>query len=232
MGQCISQGQPEFQQSRNTLQARGEFLGSDLRVMFNNPVYSDTIITCKDGGVLYGSKLLLAAQYLYMGNITMETLTLKNVVEAYFAAEYFLLPQLEEIVISFLDNALKCSADNNLAAKFLTQATEFMLTSTDDILYRTLYDCLIVTPLETIDYGILNQEGLQFIISANEIKTEEFATPEYGVFRYIILWAANKISQDAVTYFEYLLPTTDHAEHLDVLQLDRLRRAHEINHYK
>ncbi|CAG8741170.1 16008_t:CDS:1, partial [Cetraspora pellucida] len=29
-----------------------------------------------------------------------------------------------------------------------------------------------------------------------------------------------------------LLPTSDHAEHLDVLQLDRLRRAHEINHYK
>ncbi|CAG8745780.1 6752_t:CDS:1, partial [Cetraspora pellucida] len=219
MGQCISQSQPEFQQSRNTLQARGEFLGSDLRVMFNNPVYSDTIITCKDGGVLYGSKLLLAArsdifaniflkskndndsnapnydnirlpefnsktilmilEYLYMGNITMETLTLKNVVEAYFAADYFLLPQLEELVISFLDNALKCSADNNLAAKFLTQATEFMLPSIDDILYRTLYDCLVVTPLETIDFGILNQEGLQFIMSPKEIENEEFATPEY-----------------------------------------------------
>ncbi|CAG8654181.1 22208_t:CDS:1 [Dentiscutata erythropus] len=271
MGQCISQGQSEFRQSRNTLQARGEFLGSDLRVMFNNPVYSDIIITCKDGGVLYGSKLLLAArsdifanmflksnndknatknedsisfpefnsktilmilEYLYMGNITMETLTLNNVVEAYFGAEYFLLPQLEDIVISFLDNALKCSADNTLAAKFLTQATEFMSPSTDDILYRTLHKCLIVTPLETVNFGILNQEGLQFILSPKGIEDEEFATSEYGVFRYILLWAANKISKDVVTHFESLLPTSDQAEHLDVLQLDRLRRAHEINHYK
>ncbi|CAG8714736.1 33599_t:CDS:1 [Gigaspora margarita] len=271
MGQGISQGQPEFQQQRNMLQARGEFLGSDLRVMFNNPVYSDIIITCKDGGVLYGSKLLLAArsdvfanlflksnnekkptnnddyisfpefnsktiliilEYLYMGNITMETLTLNNVVEAYFAADYFLLIQLEDMIISFLDNALKCSADNCLAAKLLTQATEFMLPSTDDILYQTLYKCLIVTPLETINFGILNHEGLQFILSPKEIEIEEFASPEYSVFRYIILWAANKISQDVVAYFESLLPTSDQAEHLDVLQLDRLRRAHEINHYK
>ncbi|CAG8721885.1 7457_t:CDS:1, partial [Scutellospora calospora] len=96
----------------------------------------------------------------------------------------------------------------------------------------TLHKSLIVTSLETIDFEIFNEEGLQFILSPKEAENEEFATPEYSVFRYIILWAANKISRDAVIYFKSLLPTSDNAERLDVLQLDKLRKAHEKNHYK
>src|SRR6266516_4328883 len=63
MGACISRGSKSDDNTiREILLHKGEFLGADLRAMFNNPVYSDIIITCKDGGVVYGSKLLLAAR--------------------------------------------------------------------------------------------------------------------------------------------------------------------------
>ncbi|CAG8499462.1 6665_t:CDS:2 [Funneliformis mosseae] len=279
---------------KEVLLHKGEFLGADLRAMFNNPVYSDIIITCKDGGVVYGSKLLLAArsdifarllikdinnkendkennnnssslslnklnfdnsennltftefnseilliilEYLYMGNITMESLTLTNVVEAYLGAEYFLLPGLEEIIITFLDNALKCSADNNLSAKILTHASEFMLPSSDDTLFRTLHNCLVITPLESIDYDNLTTEGLTFILSPLNINTsyEEFVTSEYGVFRYITLWSAyhcDENNDSILSYFEPLLPSSDHAEHLDAGELEQLRKLHEKNSKK
>ncbi|CAG8755343.1 2996_t:CDS:1, partial [Acaulospora colombiana] len=55
MGSCASKPHRKPEHFTKTLQARGEILGADLRAMFNNPVYSDIIITCKDGGVVYGS---------------------------------------------------------------------------------------------------------------------------------------------------------------------------------
>ncbi len=293
MGACVSQNKKNNIMEEGGLLHKGEFLGADLRAMFNNPVYSDIIITCKDGGVIYGSKLLLAArsdvfsrlllkdnkdddivghnrnhnnnnsnlslnktnlesndnnitftefnseilliilEYLYMGDITMESLTLHNVVEAYLGAEYFLLPGLEEIIITFLDNALKCSADNNLPAKLLTHASEYMLPSSDDTLFRTLYNCLIVTPLESIDYSNLTAEGLSFILSPPNINTsyEEFVTSEYGIFRYVILWAAHRCDNSNLvkSYFEPLLPSSDRAEHLDANELEQLRLLHEKN---
>ncbi|PKY50528.1 hypothetical protein RhiirA4_406601 [Rhizophagus irregularis] len=287
MGACLSRNNKSNDNNnmREILLYKGEFLGADLRAMFNNPVYSDIIITCKDGGVVYGSKLLLAArsdvfarlilnneennnrnnnresrntfssndnhitftefssstlliilEFLYMGDIMIESLTLNNIVEAYLGAEYFLLTGLEEVIITFLDNALKCSADNNLAAKLLTQASEFMLPSSDDLFFRTLHNSLVVTPLETIEYHNLTAEGLSFILSPTNMDTtyEEFVTPEYGVFRYIVLWAAHHCNNNnlVVSYFEPLLPPSDHAEHLDANEIEQLRKSHEKNKKK
>ncbi|RIA91580.1 hypothetical protein C1645_767218 [Glomus cerebriforme] len=288
MGACISRNNKNNSNNnmREILLYKGEFLGADLRAMFNNPVYSDIIITCKDGGVVYGSKLLLAArsdvfsrlilnnednnnrdnrnkdnrdtfstddnhitftefcsstlliilEYLYMGDIMIESLTLNNIVEAYLGAEYFLLPGLEEIIITFLDNALKCSADNNLSAKLLTQASEYMLPSSDDVFFRTLHNRLVVTPLESIEYNNLTAEGLLYVLSPSNMDTdyEEFVTPEYGVFRYVVLWAAHRCnnSNSVVTYFEPLLPSSDHAEHLDANEIEQLRKSHEKNKKK
>ncbi|RHZ87495.1 hypothetical protein Glove_34g116 [Diversispora epigaea] len=271
MGSCTSKPSKGSEQF-SMLKERGDFLGADLRAMFNNPVYSDIIITCKDGGIVYGSKLLLAArsdvfsrillnpsitditknegeinnsisfleftsstlliilEYLYLGYITHDTLSLGNVVEAYLCSEYFMIPKLEEVIITFLDNALKCSADSNLAAKLLSQATEFMLPSSDDIFFRTLYNCLVTTPFGTINYGALNEEALKFILSPinkDKNENEEFVTPEYGVFRYLLLWSVHKISPDLLPSFELLLPSIDTAEQLDSQQLIQLRKLQE-----
>ncbi|CAB5154151.1 unnamed protein product [Rhizophagus irregularis] len=63
---------------------------------------------------------------------------------------------------------------------------------------------------------------------------EEFVTPEYGVFRYIVLWAAHHCNNNnlVVSYFEPLLPPSDHAEHLDANEIEQLRKSHEKNKKK
>ncbi|CAG8544565.1 15038_t:CDS:1, partial [Acaulospora colombiana] len=180
------------------------------------------------------STLLIILEYLYMGTITQETLSLNNVVEAYLCSEYFMIPQLEEIIITFLDNALRCSADNNLSARLLTQAAELMLPSAGDAFFRTLYSCLAITSLETIDYENLSEAALRFLLSSiNEDDTdEEFVTPEYSVFRYIVLWSAHKVSSSLMTHFELLLPSVDLAERLDAQQLNQLRNLQERRNRK
>src|SRR3954467_13395562 len=44
---------------------RGDSLTEDLKVMINNPLYSDIIIICKDDEELHACKLLLAARSEY-----------------------------------------------------------------------------------------------------------------------------------------------------------------------
>src|SRR6266487_18637 len=108
---------------------RGYSLEQDLRLLINNPKYSDIEILCKDEEKLYGCRAILAArsevfdsllyngmkesyerqisfpeintsgmkvilEYVYTGSIKEESLTKDNIVEAFRAADYFLLPDL------------------------------------------------------------------------------------------------------------------------------------------
>ena len=108
---------------------RGNSLEQDLRLLINNPKYSDMEILCEDEKKLYGCRALLAArsevfdrllyngmkesyenqisfpkinsagmeiilEYVYTGSIKEESLTKDNIVEAYYAADYFQLPNL------------------------------------------------------------------------------------------------------------------------------------------
>src|SRR5947209_8126174 len=106
---------------------RGYSLEQDLRLLINNPKYSDIEILCEDEKKLYGCRAILAArsevfnsllyngmkesyqnqisfpeinssvmeiilEYVYTGLIKEEFLTKDNIVEAFYAADYFQLP--------------------------------------------------------------------------------------------------------------------------------------------
>src|SRR5438046_5083143 len=108
---------------------RGYSLGQDLRLLINNPKYSDIEILCENEKKLQGCRAILAArsevfdrllyngmkesyenqitfpeinsagmeiilEYVYTGSIKEESLTKDNIVEAYYAADYFQLPNL------------------------------------------------------------------------------------------------------------------------------------------
>ncbi|CAG8742046.1 14381_t:CDS:1, partial [Acaulospora morrowiae] len=45
-----------------TTMVRGNSLIDDLRLLINNPRYSDLEIWCKDDSVLYGNRAILAAR--------------------------------------------------------------------------------------------------------------------------------------------------------------------------
>src|ERR1051326_4631333 len=119
---------------------RGYSLGQDLRLLINNPKYSDIEILCEDEKKLYGLRAILAArsevldrllyngmkesyekqiyfpeinssgmeivlEYIYTGSIKEESLTKDNIVEAYHAADYFQLPDLQDFIIKTVKDA-------------------------------------------------------------------------------------------------------------------------------
>ncbi|POG79873.1 hypothetical protein GLOIN_2v1765219 [Rhizophagus irregularis DAOM 181602=DAOM 197198] len=94
-------------------------LEKDLRLLINNPKYSDIEILCEDEKKLYGCRAILAARsesferqislltinssgmeiilkYFYVVSIKENSLTKDNIVEAYYdAVDYFQLSDLQ-----------------------------------------------------------------------------------------------------------------------------------------
>src|SRR5437763_14348701 len=122
--------------------ARGHSLEQDLKLLINNPKYSDIEILCENEKKLYGCRAILAArsevfngllyngmkesyekqisfptisssgmeiilEYIYTGSIKEESLTKDNTVEAYRAADYFQLLNLQDFITKHLRNILK-----------------------------------------------------------------------------------------------------------------------------
>ncbi|CAG8647001.1 uncharacterized protein OCT59_000936 [Rhizophagus irregularis] len=118
---------------------RGYSLEKDLRLLINNPKYSDIEILCEDEKKLYGCRAILAArsevfdrllyngmkesyetqisfpkinstgmeivlEYTYTGSIKNESLTKDNIIEAFYAADYFQLPDLQDFIMKVFKN--------------------------------------------------------------------------------------------------------------------------------
>src|SRR5688572_15913074 len=118
---------------------RGYSLEQDLRLLINNPKYSDIEILCRDEEKLHGCRAILAArsevfdrllyngmkesyenqiffpeintsgmvvilEYVYTGSTKLESLTMDNIVEAFHAADYFQLPDLQDFIMKTVKN--------------------------------------------------------------------------------------------------------------------------------
>src|SRR3954467_9983966 len=119
---------------------RGYSLEQDLRLLINNPKYSDIEILCQDEKKLYGCRAILAArsdvfnsllyngmkesyekqisfpkinssgmeivlEYIYTGSVKEGSLIKENIVEAFHAADYFQLPDLQDFTMKTVKNA-------------------------------------------------------------------------------------------------------------------------------
>src|SRR3984957_16419974 len=122
--------------------SRGYSLKKDIRILINNPKYSDIEILCEDEKKLYGCRAILAArsevfdrllyngmkesyenqisfptinssvmeiilEFTYTGSIKEESLTKDNTVEAFYAADYFQLPNLQDLIMKTVKNTLE-----------------------------------------------------------------------------------------------------------------------------
>src|ERR1044072_1938636 len=132
---------------------RGYSLEQDLRLLINNPKYSDIEILCGDEKKLYGCRAILAArsevldrllyngmkesyekqisfpnvnssemkiilEYTYTGSIKKKSLTEDNIIEVFYAADYFQLPNLQDFIIETARNI-------NYKAELLSKFVEF-----------------------------------------------------------------------------------------------------------
>ena len=223
---------------------RGYSLEQDLRLLINNPKYSDIEILCEDEKKLHGCRAILAArsevldrllyngmkesyekqisfprinsavmeiilEYIYTGSIKEESLTKDNITEVLYAANYFQLPNLQNLIIKNVQNNL----DNleNYSPEILSKVVDAMplLELENDTLLNLLVEAVATMPLSTIEFGRLSIAALQCLLSCTYEKEKFFATSEYEVFRYSALLAARQVSNDAYKTITEQLPTLE-----------------------
>ncbi|CAG8578535.1 uncharacterized protein OCT59_001006 [Rhizophagus irregularis] len=223
---------------------RGYSLKKDLRLLINNPKYSDVEILCEDKKKLFGCRAILAArsevfdrllyngmketyenqisfpninssgmeiilEYIYTGSINEESLTKDNTIEAFYAADYFQLPDLQDFIMIVFKSTMERNYRENYSPELLSKVAEIMPISEDNILLNLLVESVATIPLNTIEFGRLSIKALQYLLSCTYDKEKPFVTPEYEVFRYSAIVAAKQVSNDAYVTLMEILPTLE-----------------------
>src|SRR4051794_37478244 len=146
---------------------RGYSLEQDLRLLINNPKYSDVEILCEDEMKLYACRAILAArsevfdrllyngmketyenqisfpelnsagmeivlEYTYTGTVEKESLTKDNIIEAFYAANYFQLPCLQDIITKQVKTNLEENYEDNYSPELLSKIAETMSLTEDN----------------------------------------------------------------------------------------------------
>ncbi|RGB37170.1 hypothetical protein C1646_741305 [Rhizophagus diaphanus] len=225
---------------------RGYSLEQDLRLLINNPKYSDVEILCEDGKKLHSCRAILAArsevfdrllyngmketyenqisfpkinsagmeiilEYIYTGSVKEESLTKDNTVEAFYAANYFQLTDLQDFITKTFKNT---NLSKNYSPELLSNVSEKMPLTEDNILLNLLVEAVAIIPLNNIEFGRLSITGLEYFLSITYGKEVPFVTREYEVFRYSAILAAKQVSNDAYESLMKLLPTLDQIENI------------------
>ncbi|EXX58771.1 hypothetical protein RirG_194880 [Rhizophagus irregularis DAOM 197198w] len=149
-------------------------------------------------------------EYIYTGSIKEESLTKGNILEAFYAADYFQLSGIQRIIIvKTYKDTLEKSCNENYSPEILSKLAETIPLTDDNIFLSSLVDAMAVIPLNTIEFGRLSIKGLRYFLSCTE---KPFTTPEYEVFRYSAILAAKQVSDDAYKFFMERLPTLEQIE--------------------
>ncbi|RIA82265.1 BTB/POZ protein, partial [Glomus cerebriforme] len=152
-------------------------------------------------------------EYIYTGSIKEESLTKNNIIETFYAADYFQLPDLQDFIMKIIKNILK---NNHIkySPELLSQVAEIMPFTDDNIILNLLIESVATIPLNTIEFGRLSITGLQYLLCYTYEKEQPFATPEYEVFRYSAILAAKQVSKDAFKSLMERLPALEQMEQI------------------
>ncbi|CAI2182910.1 2089_t:CDS:2, partial [Funneliformis geosporum] len=151
-----------------------------------------------------GMEIIL--EYIYTGIVKDESLTKDNIVEAFIAADYFLLPDLQDFILENVRNTLLMNCKDNYSPELLSEIVDAMPLTEDNVLVNLLVEAVSTIPLNTIEFGRLSLTALQILLSCTFEKEKLFATPEYEVLRYGAILTARKISNDATRSLMNRLP--------------------------
>jgi hypothetical protein len=150
-----------------------------------------------------GMEIIL--EFIYTGSIKDESIKQNNIVEAYYAADYFQLFDLKNIIVKIVKNVLDYR--ENYSPELLSKVVETMPLMANDDLLNLLFETVATTPLNTIEFGRLSINALHYLLFYMNGKEKSFATPEYEVFRYSAILAAKKISNNDYKTLVECLPT-------------------------
>jgi hypothetical protein len=151
-------------------------------------------------------------EYIYTGSIKEESLTKDNIIEAFYAADYFQLLGLQKFIVKTIENTLIKDFTGNYSPELLSKVAEAIPLTEDNILLNLLAEAVAIIPLNTIEFGRLSITGLQYLLSCTHEKEKAFVTPEYEVFRYSAILAAKQVSNNTYKNLMKQLPTLEQLE--------------------
>ncbi|GES97584.1 concanavalin A-like lectin/glucanase domain-containing protein [Rhizophagus clarus] len=157
----------------------------------------------------------IVLEYTYTGSIKEESLTKDNLIEGFYAADYFQLPDLQDFIMKTFKNTLEKDYNENYAPELLSKLAEKMPLTENNILLNLLIEVVAAIPLNTIEFGRLSIAGLQCLLSCTHEKEKRFATPEYEVFRYSAILVAKQVSNDAYKALMEQLPTLEQIKQME-----------------
>src|ERR1043166_9588479 len=136
-------------------------------------------------------------EYIYIGSIKKESLTKDNIIEAFYAASYFQLLDLQDFIMETVKNTLEENYPENYSPELLSKIVDIMPLTDDNILLNLLVETVATIPLNTIEIGRLSIAALECLLSFTHEKEMPFVTPEYQVFRHSAILAAKQVSSEA-----------------------------------
>uniref|UniRef100_U9T4C4 BTB domain-containing protein n=1 Tax=Rhizophagus irregularis (strain DAOM 181602 / DAOM 197198 / MUCL 43194) TaxID=747089 RepID=U9T4C4_RHIID len=122
-----------------------------------------------------GMEIIL--EYIYTGSVKEESLTKDNTVEAFYAADYFQLSDLQDFILKTVKNSTNFA--KNYSPELLSKISEKMPLTEDNILLNLLVEAAANISLNNIKFGRLSITGLKYLLSCTYEKENPFATPEY-----------------------------------------------------
>ncbi|CAG8640438.1 19924_t:CDS:2 [Rhizophagus irregularis] len=171
----------------------------------------------------------IVLEYTYTGSIKEESLTKDNIVEAFYAVDYFQLSDLKNFITKTVRNT---NLAKNYSPELLSKVSEKMPLTEDNVFLNLLVEALAIISLNNIEFGRLSIPGLKYLLSITHKKRVPFATQEYEVFRYSAILSAKQVSNDAYVSLMERLPTLEQIEnsyHVENnLIIDHQKVANEI----
>ncbi|CAB4403676.1 unnamed protein product [Rhizophagus irregularis] len=201
---------------RAILAARSEVLDgllyNGMKESYENKISFPTINSS-------GMEIIL--EYIYTGLVKENSLNIDNIVDAYNAADYFQLSGLQKLIIETLKTILstlkkshtKCYSPE-LLSKFVKT---FPLTENNNLLNLLVKEVASIS-LNDIEFGRLSITALQYLLFCTYEKEIPFTTPEYEVFRYSVILAAEQVSEKAYKTLIKCLPTLEQTENFDPVE--------------
>jgi len=150
-------------------------------------------------------------EYIYTDTLAPESLTLENTIIAYAAADYFMITPLQDHILNSPDSTLPTPTPAS-ALDLLSKALEAMPDA--ELVNRLFYllsRYIVCSQLTAIDSKKFTSRSLQVLLSLT-MRDEAifFATDEYDVFRYIMIWGALEVSPDLASLLDSNLPRSNH----------------------
>ncbi|GBB90597.1 hypothetical protein RclHR1_01760021 [Rhizophagus clarus] len=153
----------------------------------------------------------IVLEYIYTGSVKEGSLTKDNLVEAFYAADYFQLSVLQSCII---DTIKDTNLIKNYSPELLSKLSEKVPLLEDNDLLNLLVEKIAIIPLNDIEFGRLSIAGLKYLLSITLKKEISFVTREYEVFRYSAILAAKQVSNDTYRNLIDRLPTLEQIENL------------------